>query len=127
MGILRWGEFGEVVVRHVVEVKPGENLLIVADTRTNMVIAEACLIAGINAKAKAQLLVIPWMSEEDRREVSLPSVVGAILGADVIVGVCHSTGNLNVRAATEKACAKGARVAETDPEGCAGRQFKGPG
>jgi len=41
-------------MRMMLDVKPGENLLIMADTWTNMEIAEACLIAGINAKASAQ-------------------------------------------------------------------------
>jgi hypothetical protein len=59
MAVHRWGEFGEAAVRMIGQVKQGENLLIVADTWTNMEIAEACLIAGINARANAQLLVIP--------------------------------------------------------------------
>ena len=51
MAVLRWGEFGEVAVRTYAQVKPGENLLIMADTWTSMEIAEACLVGGINAKA----------------------------------------------------------------------------
>ena len=35
-----------------------------------MEIAEACLIAGINAKANAQLLVIPRMESTDTTELS---------------------------------------------------------
>jgi hypothetical protein len=38
-----------------------------------MEIAEACLIAGVNAEANAQLLVIPKMSRTDMREFN-PSV-----------------------------------------------------
>ncbi len=59
MSVLRWGEFGEIAVRKMGQVKPGESLLILADTRTDMEIAEAYLIARINAKADAQMLVIP--------------------------------------------------------------------
>ena len=39
MAVFRWGEWAEVVMRMLVEVKPGENLLIVADTWTDMEIA----------------------------------------------------------------------------------------
>lgn len=89
MTVLRWGEFGDVAVQMMAQVKPGENLLILADTWTDMEIAEACLIAGINAKANAQLLVIPRMSHTDTREFN-PSTAGAIQGADVIVAVCET-------------------------------------
>jgi hypothetical protein len=40
-------------------------------------IAEACLIAGTNAKANAQLLAIPRMSQTDTSEFN-PSAAGAI-------------------------------------------------
>jgi hypothetical protein len=49
-----------------------------------MEIAEACLIAGINAKANAQSLVIPRMSHTDTSEFN-PSAAGAIQGANMIV------------------------------------------
>lgn len=39
MMVLRWGEFGDVAVRMMAQVKPGENLLILADTWTDMEIA----------------------------------------------------------------------------------------
>ena len=86
MAVHRWGEFGEVAVRMMGQVKPGENLLIVADTWTDMEIADACLIAGINAEADAQLLIIPKTLETDTRELN-PVVAGAILGADLVVSV----------------------------------------
>jgi len=107
MAVFKWGEWAEAVMRMLVEVKPGENLLILADTWTNMEIAEACLIAGINAKANAQLLVIPRMAPSDRREFN-PSTTGAIMGADVIVGLCET--NVNRRAAAREAREKGART-----------------
>ena len=115
MAVYRWGEFGEVVVRMMAQVKSGENLLILADTWTDMEIAEACLIAGINAKANAQLLVIPRMSHTDTREFN-PSTAGAIQGADVVVGVCGETMFIE-KAATGKAREKGARVVATNPKG----------
>jgi 2,5-dihydroxypyridine 5,6-dioxygenase len=86
MAVQRWDEWAEAVMGMMVEVKPGENLLIMADTRTNMEIANACLVAGINAKANAQLLVVPSRLETDKREPN-PVTAGAIMGADVIVGI----------------------------------------
>ena len=86
MAVQRWDEWAEVVMGTMVEVKPGENLLIIADTQTNMEIARACLVVGINAQANAQLLVVPRRSETDMREPS-PVAAGAIMCADVIVGI----------------------------------------
>ncbi len=114
MAVYRWGEFGKVVVRKMAQVKPGENLLILADTWTDMEIAEACLIAGINAKANAQLLVIPRMARSDRREFN-PVTAGAIMGADVIVGVCETM--FGRRVATREAAKRGTRAAGCRPRG----------
>ena len=114
MAVLRWGEFGEIAVRMMGQVKPGENLLILADTWTDMEIAEACLIAGINAKANAQLLVIPRMSHTDTREFN-PSTAGAIQGADVIVAVCETM--FIEKAATRKAREGGTRITSAMPRG----------
>jgi len=114
MALHRWGEFGEAAVRMMGQVKPGESLLIVADTWTDMEIAEACLIAGINAEANAQLLVIPKTSLIDTREYN-PSTAGAIQGADVVVALCG--GMFPRNPATRKACEQGTRVASTRTRG----------
>ena len=114
MAVFRWGEFGDIVVRQMAKVKPGENLLVLADTWTDMEIAEACLIAAINAKANAQLLVIPRMSHTDTREFN-ESTTGAIQGADVIVGVCETM--FIEKDATHRAREKGTRVLSIMPRG----------
>jgi len=114
MAVLRWGEFGDISVRMMGQVKPGETLLILADTWTDMDIAEVCLIAGINARANAQLLVIPRMSHTDTRELSR-SAAGAIQGADVIVAVCETM--FIEKAATRKAREGGTRIASAMPRG----------
>ncbi len=101
-------------MRRMAQVKPGETLLILADTWTDMEIAEACLIAGINAEANAQLLVIPKMSRADMREFN-PSIEGAILGPDVILGLCEVT--YIYKAAGRKARDKGIGIATTVPKG----------
>jgi leucyl aminopeptidase (aminopeptidase T) len=79
-----------------------------------MEIAEACLIAGINAKANAQLLVIPRLSQTDTSEYNA-CTAGAIQGADVIVALCE--GEFARKEATRKACEKGTRIASTEPRG----------
>ncbi|MEE9491103.1 MAG: hypothetical protein V3V80_02220, partial [Dehalococcoidia bacterium] len=107
MTVLRWGEWAEAVVRMMVEVKPGENLLILTDTGTDKEIGEACLNAGINAKAHAQLLVTPPLTSRDTRDFR--STVGAILSADVIVDLCDVS-NESLSAAMLKAREKGARI-----------------
>jgi len=110
MSVLRWGEFGEMAVRKMGQVKPGESLLILADTRTDMEIAEACLIAGINAKADAQMLVIPWMALSDTRELNRVTI-GAIRESDVIVGLCET---MFIATETTTAARKnGTRIAAT--------------
>jgi leucyl aminopeptidase (aminopeptidase T) len=114
MAVHRWGEFGEAVVRMLAHVKPGENLLILADTWTDIEIAEACLIAGINAKANAQLLVMPRMSLIHADEYN-PSTAGAIQGADVVVALCG--GMFPRNPATRKALEKGTRVVTTRTQG----------
>ncbi len=110
----RWDEFAEIAVHRMGHVKPGENLLILADTKTDMVVAEACLKAGINAKADTQLLVIPWMASTDTREFN-KTTVGAIHGADVIVGLCETM--FVEKTSTEAARKKGTRIAATTVAG----------
>jgi leucyl aminopeptidase (aminopeptidase T) len=115
MTVLRWGEWAESVVRMLVDVKPGENLLILTDTGIDKEIGEACLIAGINAKANAQLLIMPYVSQADYSR-DFRSVTGAILEADVMVKVSASS-NASVEAAMLKAREKGARVTQCEPRG----------
>lgn len=115
MAVLRWSEWAEAVARMMVEVKPGENYLILTDTGTNIEIGEACLVAGINAGANAQLLVMPKMSRKDFGR-DFRAIAGAIEGADVIVALCESR-NASVEAAMLRAREKGARITTSDPVG----------
>jgi hypothetical protein len=46
MAVFRWGEFDGAVMQILTEVKPDENLLILADIWTNMEAAEAVLSPG---------------------------------------------------------------------------------
>ncbi|MEJ8567778.1 hypothetical protein [Elongatibacter sediminis] len=111
MRSLRWGEFGNAAVRQMANVQPGETLLVLADTWTDMDVAEACLVAGLNAGADAQLLVIPRMDPTDTTEFN-ESITGALVGADVILGVCPTM--FMEKDAVRVARENGARVTATD-------------
>ncbi|MFT4797643.1 MAG: leucyl aminopeptidase (aminopeptidase T) [Candidatus Azotimanducaceae bacterium] len=111
MRSLRWGEFGDTAVRKMADVQPGETLLILADTWTDMDIAEACLYAGLNAGANTQLLVIPRMSSTDTTEFN-DSITGAMVGADVIIGLCPTM--FMEKEACRIARESGTRVTATD-------------
>ena len=87
MAVHRWGEFGDVAVQMMGRFEPGENLLILADTWTDVALAPACLIAGINAQANAQLMVMRKTSQPETRELN-PVVAGALQGADLVVALC---------------------------------------
>ena len=113
MTVLRWNEWGEAVVRMMVEAKPGENLLILTDTGLNTEIGEACLAAGINAKANTQLMVIPQLSSKDYTR-DLPSVAGALVGADVIV-ILGPAQNASIEAAMIESREKSGRVTQCEP------------
>ena len=114
MRSLRWGEFAAVAVSRMANVKPGEKLLVLADTWTDMDIAEACLNAGIVAGADAQLLVIPRMAATDTTEFNA-STAGAIIGADVVLGLCETM--FVEKEATKVARKTGTRVTATNVTG----------
>lgn len=116
MAVFRWGEWANAVMGIITEVKPGEDLLIVADTWTDIDIAEAVLVAGINADANVQLLVIPRRTRDDTSEVSAPTR-DAILGSDVIVGLYDNSANITMTRVMEQAREKGARVAHASLRG----------
>jgi leucyl aminopeptidase (aminopeptidase T) len=118
----RWDEFGEIAVRQMGQVKPGEDLLILADTKTDMEVAQACLAAGISAEANAQLLVIPWMAPTDAREFN-QTTIGAIQGADVIIGLCETM--FVEKESTEVARRNGTRIAATTVSGMEDFAIKG--
>jgi leucyl aminopeptidase (aminopeptidase T) len=93
------------------QAKPGESLLVLADTWTDMDLAEACLLAGLTAQAKTQLLVIPRMAPTDVSEFNA-SISGAIMGADVILGICPTM--FLEKNAIKAARKQGTRIASTN-------------
>ena len=54
---LYWDEFADATIRSLVRPEPGDPLLIIADTANDIVLAEACLAAGIRAGADTQKVV----------------------------------------------------------------------
>ena len=114
MSILRWGPFAEIAIKKMAFVKPGENLLIVADTWTDMDLANACLVAGINAGAVTQMLVIPRVAHGDVVDLS-QAVQAAIINVDVVLGICETM--FVETPVIRKARLKGTRVASVNPHG----------
>lgn len=106
----RWDEFAEIAVRKMGQVKPGESLLVLADTKTDEAVAEACLNAGIKAGAETKLLVIPWMASADTRGLN-EETVRAIHGANVVIGLCETM--FVEKESTEVARKNGTRIAAT--------------
>ncbi len=111
--MLRYSEVADIVVRKLAAIKPGESVVIVADTATNPAIYQAYLAAAINAKAKAALVV-----ERERQITELapaPGVAGSLEKADVILGLGRS---LFTRSEScQLAIANGARLLMTEPRG----------
>ena len=110
MGAMRWGEWGTAVARTLLTIKPGESLLILADTWSNMEAAEACLVAGIHEGAMAHLLVLPRAVASDTRVFK--AAEGAIMGADVILSLAGLSSRLED--VTVEARKQGARMTSCD-------------
>lgn len=110
MALSEWKKFAEVAVTKMALAKSGESLLIVADTKTNQEATFACAAAGLAAGIDTYTLILPWMEPTDTRDLGKVAA-GAIQGADVILGLCETM--FVEKDATEKARAKGTRVAAT--------------
>lgn len=111
---LKWGLFGERTINMLGQVRPGEVVLILADTWTNMDIAEACFNAALAADTDAQLLIFPWQSSTSGK-VFGPALSGAIMGADLVVGLCPTM--FAQQAVCREARAQGTRIIATVPNG----------
>lgn len=106
----KWFDFSKTVVNEMACVKKNENLLILADTWTDLGIAELCFEAGRNIGAKTNMHVFPMMKHNDVSELD-EIVSNAILASDVIIGLCETM--FIEKEATRKARKKGARVSST--------------
>ena len=110
----RWKDLGDIAVRRMAGVKPGESLLVLADTETDPEVAQACFDAGVAAGARPALLVIPFMRPTDTSELD-DATIGAIAGADVVIGVCETM--FTEKASTTRALETGVRIASTNVKG----------
>lgn len=111
---VRWGEFARLAVRKMAGVQPGETFLVLADTWTDLDVAHACLAAGIDRGARASLLVITRMAQDDPGELD-PVTVAAIERADVVLGLCETM--FVEKPSTERALEAGTRIASTNVKG----------
>lgn len=107
---MRWSKFGQIVVQKLAKVRPNENVLVLADTWTDVDVAKACLSAVVNVGAKGNLLFIEKLSHTDMSELSTVAA-GAIKGADVIIGLCETM--FVEKEATRIARENGTRITST--------------
>ncbi len=110
----RWAQLGDVAVRKMGQVKPGEKVLVLSDTWTDQDVANAFFNAAINAGAQATLLVIPRMAPTDASELD-DVTIAAIAAADVVLGVCETM--VANKESTERALAGGTRMSSTNVNG----------
>ena len=103
----KWFDFAKVVVNEMACVKKNENLLILADTWTDLGVAELCFEAGRNIGAKSNLHVFPLMAHDDVSELD-EILSNAIIASDVIIGLCETM--FIEKKATRMAREKGTRI-----------------
>lgn len=114
MSVMRWSKFGRVAVQELAKVRLNENVLILADTWTDVNMAMACLSAVIDVGAKGNLLFIEKLSHTDMSELSTVAA-GALKGADVVIGICETM--FCEKEATRIARKNGTRIISAMPRG----------
>lgn len=110
---LKWDEFAEVTVTKLMCPEVGDPFLVLADTATDLGLAQACLAAGLRAGADAQLLVYERKAWGEAAHFG-PIISDAIRASRFILGF-HS--NFVGSQAARDARAKGARILATQPWG----------
>lgn len=113
--ILFWQEFAHVVVSRLVNPDPGDSFLVVADTASDLNLAQACLTAGIAAGADTQLSVVSRLPRNSGKEL-VPSLQRAIQASKHIL-VLGLSGNLVRDPAALEAVEKGARILSANVSG----------
>lgn len=113
MSMLRFSKVADVVVRKLANIQPGESVVILADTGTNLDIAHAYLAASIAVGAKGVLVL-----EQERSIIDYDPpgpLQGALREADVVLGLGRSL--FSRSAGAQDARKRGARMLLTDPRG----------
>ena len=113
--IVFWQEFAHVVINRLVNPEPGDPLLVVADTATDLNLAQACLTAGIAAGADSQLVVTSRIPRNYGKELG-PALQGAIRGSKHIL-VLGLSGNLVRDPAALEAVENGSRILTANVNG----------
>jgi leucyl aminopeptidase (aminopeptidase T) len=111
--IIYWDEFADKTIRSLVRPEPGDALLIIADTSTELTLAEACLAAAIRSGADAQLII---KRRYPRGTASKPGLVlsDAIRASKLVLALC---GGIVRAPAMIEARANGTRLLSTNVEG----------
>src|SRR5262249_18033426 len=108
-----WQEFGEKVITSLVLPEPGQALLIVADTSTDMNLVEACFAAGVRSGADTQMILKPRQAKHAPSNLG-PAIAGAIRGSKLILVL---GGGIVRDRATLDALENGARLLSTNVNG----------
>ena len=108
-----WDEFGSAVIELLVQPRRDEAVLVIADTSTDIVLAEACLAAGIRIGSDTQLII---KKSEDEHAASMPGPIlsDAIRASRKILALC---GGIVRAPATIEARAQGTQLLATDVRG----------
>jgi len=106
----KWFDFAKVVVNDMACVKKNEKLLILADTWTDLGIAELCFEAGLAKGAITNMHIFPMIKHNDYSELD-EIVSSAIISSDVIIGLCETM--FLEKDATRKARSNGTRVSSS--------------
>ena len=122
MSLLKWSNFAYHAMQDLACIKSGENVLIFADTNTDMDLAQACLSMALTLTSNAQLIVVRKMGRAEKA-VMTEVAHHAILHADVVVALCETRvmQSTALREALQTRC----RVISTTPPGIEDYLIKG--
>ena len=122
MSFLKWGNFAYHAMRELACIQANENVLIFADTNTDMDLAQACLSMALTLTPNAQLIVVRKMGRTEKA-VMTEVAHHAILHADVVVDICETRvmQSTALREALQTRC----RVISTTPPGIEDYLIKG--
>lgn len=110
---LYWDEVADVTVRKLVRPEPGDPFLIIADTSNDLVLAEACLAAGIRAGADTSLLIKPRYAPGTASNPG-PIYSNAVLNSKLVLTLA---GGVVRTPAMIEARSRGTRLLSTNVEG----------
>ncbi len=110
---LYWEAFAEATITRLMRPEPGDPLLIITNTASDISLAEACLAAAIRAGADAQLVIKPRRAPGTASNLG-PILSDAIRASRLILDLCDE---IDADPATIEARRQGTRLLVTKVEG----------